>query len=389
MSKEASGTRNYWTVEEDEMLRRNSTGTIKNWNEIALKLPGRSNKDCRKRWSKVGMNVNRGHWSVDEDNRLRKAVELHGYSWTTVAREVETRHADQCAKRWCDFLDPALSRKEWSGEEYDRLLEAVQTYGRSWKLICEKVFPNRSATDIKNRYAVAQKRCENNLEFSHHDSRISEEMGILSLRNSCSSDSRSDVLSGVNLPDMNKELDYPPQLEAFPSPLAEYSAATNTTSLPRNYTLAATFPDFSELAIPYPATEPHIPSRSFDRSRHDSSSNTRVSIVTESFVANNKLSLDPNIGCTTPSTSSVTGSFIPHGSFSFFDGDHQTDIPMVDTTATSDLSNNDEKSRDTSPNTYTVLLEDVQPEMLRGIMNVVVGSKEIVKMKITSSETDQ
>jgi myb-related protein len=102
-----SKTRKYWTPEEDHILRQEalsqciSTSTlhqienltlwliklavkasriVKDWNGIASKLPGRSNKDCRKRWCKVGANVNKGLWSPDEDDRLRKAVEEHGYS---------------------------------------------------------------------------------------------------------------------------------------------------------------------------------------------------------------------------------------------------------------------------------------------------------------------
>lgn len=110
-----------------DIIAGNTTGAIKNWNEIASKLPGRTNKDCRKRWSKVGVNVNRGHWKLDEDDQLRAAVEEHGCwyvidqiaeskfmhqlsvyiffafaehlckmkSWTVVAQKVMTRHADR------------------------------------------------------------------------------------------------------------------------------------------------------------------------------------------------------------------------------------------------------------------------------------------------------
>ncbi|KAJ6092573.1 hypothetical protein N7486_007862 [Penicillium sp. IBT 16267x] len=163
MMQPASRARNYWTAEEDQILREEATlqvntiGNVKNWSIIATKLESRTNKDCRKRWSKLQTNVNKGVWSADEDHRLRRAVEQRGLSydntlWTLVAQDVQTRHADQCAKRWYHFLDPNLIRDEWNEKEDMRLLEAVRVHGRAWREISEKEFPRRSSTDLKNRY---------------------------------------------------------------------------------------------------------------------------------------------------------------------------------------------------------------------------------------------
>lgn len=56
-----------------------TTGQIKDWSRIAAKLPGRTNKDCRKRWvNKVCGSLKKGAWEEDEDQRLRNAVCLHG-----------------------------------------------------------------------------------------------------------------------------------------------------------------------------------------------------------------------------------------------------------------------------------------------------------------------
>lgn len=51
---------------------------FKDWNHIATKLSGRTNKDCRKRWSKIAENVNKGTWSAAEDQRLKHAVAKFG-----------------------------------------------------------------------------------------------------------------------------------------------------------------------------------------------------------------------------------------------------------------------------------------------------------------------
>ena len=53
-------------------------GALKDWNRIAAKLPGRTNKDCRKRWAKVCENIKKGAWDSAEDERLQNAVQFYG-----------------------------------------------------------------------------------------------------------------------------------------------------------------------------------------------------------------------------------------------------------------------------------------------------------------------
>ena len=60
-------------------MSRNEAGSVQNWNDIAVLLPGRTNKDCRKRWSKVQLDIRKGAWTRDEDERLRQAVQQLGF----------------------------------------------------------------------------------------------------------------------------------------------------------------------------------------------------------------------------------------------------------------------------------------------------------------------
>ncbi|KFY63723.1 hypothetical protein V496_03750 [Pseudogymnoascus sp. VKM F-4515 (FW-2607)] len=149
--------RRFWTTEEDRILRREATlqleqGSLNNWTIIAAKLPSRTNKDCRKRWSKVCSNVNRGAWDSSEDERLVSAVKKHSCSWTQVATLVE------CAKRWQHSLDPTLDHSKWQPEHEAQLRQAVAVYGRNWKIISEKEFLGRSTTDLKNRYDILERK---------------------------------------------------------------------------------------------------------------------------------------------------------------------------------------------------------------------------------------
>ncbi|KAI9672397.1 MAG: hypothetical protein M1817_003419 [Caeruleum heppii] len=156
-----------WTGEEDQVLRKGaldqlSRGSLKNWHRIAAELPGRSNKDCRKRWcNQVSGGLKKGSWEAEEDHRLEQAIREHGHRWTVVAQDVVTRNADQCAKRWHHSLDPALDRSDWTLDEDQRLLEAVEIYGHNWKDIEGRIFPGRSSNGVKNRYTILTRKRDN------------------------------------------------------------------------------------------------------------------------------------------------------------------------------------------------------------------------------------
>ncbi|MCJ1279025.1 hypothetical protein MMC21_006846 [Puttea exsequens] len=151
--------RRRWTEEEDHILTREATlqlkrGALKQWNLIADNLPGRTNKDCRKRWAKLGNEVKKGAWSSDEDEKLQSAIAQFGFKWTQVAEIVGTRHAEQCAKRWQHSLDPSVDHSKWDNNEDQALMEGVTKHGRNWKTIRSERLPHRSTTDIKNRHTM-------------------------------------------------------------------------------------------------------------------------------------------------------------------------------------------------------------------------------------------
>ncbi|KAI2622399.1 hypothetical protein GGR54DRAFT_598392 [Hypoxylon sp. NC1633] len=185
--------RNWWSKGEDEVLRKGAQtqldeiGTVKNWNDIAALLPGRTNKDCRKRWYKVCQGIRKGAWTSEEDQRLNLAVEQVGFKWAQVSKLVQTRNADQCSKRWQHVLGPDLKHTPWTSEEDAILREAITKYGNDWKQIGLSDLPNRSSHDIRNR-SVALNRRDKHLallaqsnrqsssgELSESDSREDEE----------------------------------------------------------------------------------------------------------------------------------------------------------------------------------------------------------------------
>ncbi|KAJ2987587.1 hypothetical protein NUW58_g4421 [Xylaria curta] len=150
-----------WTEEEDcilyeETQKQELAGETKDWHRIAAKLPGRTNKDCRKRWvNKVCGSLKKGAWNKNEDERLLDAVDRHGQKWTLVANAVGFRSPDQCAKRWQSKLDPNLEHGGWTIEEDELLLNLVQENGREWKMFQEQNFSRRSTNELKNRQVLS------------------------------------------------------------------------------------------------------------------------------------------------------------------------------------------------------------------------------------------
>jgi hypothetical protein len=53
--------------------------TPSRWSAIAEHVPGRTNKDCRKRWFvKIAQDFVRGSWAPEEDQQLIKGVAQYG-----------------------------------------------------------------------------------------------------------------------------------------------------------------------------------------------------------------------------------------------------------------------------------------------------------------------
>ncbi|KFY15842.1 hypothetical protein V492_01735 [Pseudogymnoascus sp. VKM F-4246] len=154
-------TRRPWTPEEDELLSHHVEANIghgKLWNQVSLKLPKRTNKDCRKRWMKLGAHLKKGSWTKEEDQHLQIAVDEVGCNWTLVAGILKTRHAEQCSKRWQYHLDPSIDHTRWDTDSDKLLLRCYESHGTAWNSIKKEAFPQRSTTSIKNRCNLLLRR---------------------------------------------------------------------------------------------------------------------------------------------------------------------------------------------------------------------------------------
>jgi hypothetical protein len=98
----AFSTPRKWTQEEDAKL----TDAVKkhgadNWNAIAALVPARNYKQCAQRWAEsLDPDINQGKWTPEEDEKLTEAVTKHGSNWVPVAALVPGRTNTQCRHRW-------------------------------------------------------------------------------------------------------------------------------------------------------------------------------------------------------------------------------------------------------------------------------------------------
>ncbi|KAI9272037.1 hypothetical protein BY458DRAFT_455724 [Sporodiniella umbellata] len=149
-----------WTPDEDQLLRLAVElygDKTEKWSKIAICVPGRTNKNCRKRWfHSLDPSLRKGAWTDEEDQLLREGVSRYPNQWSKIADMLEGRTDDQCAKRWRESLDPSIDRSEWTPEEDTRLLQKYDEYGSQWQKIAF-YFEGRPGLHCRNRWRKLQR----------------------------------------------------------------------------------------------------------------------------------------------------------------------------------------------------------------------------------------
>jgi hypothetical protein len=104
----AAGRTGKCAEDEDSKLKDAlQTYGSKDWAVIAALVPGRTRNQCRSRWQAIlhpsinQVNVRKGKWGEDEDSKLRDVVQTHGgKNWDAISASVPGRTKKQCHKRW-------------------------------------------------------------------------------------------------------------------------------------------------------------------------------------------------------------------------------------------------------------------------------------------------
>jgi lysophospholipase L1-like esterase len=146
-----------WIPEEDTKLIEAVKRHGKAWVAVAALVPGRTNEQCNKRWTQTldpDIGKKAVQWAPEEDTKLAEAVKRHGTDWVAVAALVHGRPNRQCRRRWTLILDPAIRKKagKWTPEEDTKLIEAVKKHGTSWVAVAALV-PGRTNRQCNRRWS--------------------------------------------------------------------------------------------------------------------------------------------------------------------------------------------------------------------------------------------
>jgi myb proto-oncogene protein len=171
----AYAPRRSWKPEEDAKLTEAVLKFGEDWVAVALFVPGRTNKQFRKRWVDyvdpsipnkrwalylhptieqitAPKKLNKRKWTAEEDAKLTDAVTELGKDWVQAAAMVPGRTTTQCRNRWVECLDPFVNRGRWAAKGDEKLTAAVMELGNDWVRVAALV-PGRTNNQCRLRWA--------------------------------------------------------------------------------------------------------------------------------------------------------------------------------------------------------------------------------------------
>ncbi|RKP10947.1 hypothetical protein THASP1DRAFT_21396 [Thamnocephalis sphaerospora] len=152
--------RRKWTPEEDVILTKAiAMYGERNWQQVAACFDNRTGQQCLHRWTKtLKPGKRKGRWSTAEDEVFAKsgcalinAFALNGANnWVKVAAHVPGRTDVQCRERWTNVLDPDVRRDPWEKSEDDALLRLVAKFGtHRWASVSRDLGTKRTDNQLR------------------------------------------------------------------------------------------------------------------------------------------------------------------------------------------------------------------------------------------------
>ncbi|TFK43183.1 hypothetical protein BDQ12DRAFT_661894 [Crucibulum laeve] len=154
MRKGLPRQRHTWTPESDNKLAEAvERFGIDNWPVVATYVSEHvTATQCQGRYNNtINPAIKKGLWTGEEDARLRKAVASYGNSWIDVAAMMPGRTNDQCRERWTDHLSIG-TKSGWTDDEDKVLWDLVASMGHKWKAISERIGGGKTGSTCRFRY---------------------------------------------------------------------------------------------------------------------------------------------------------------------------------------------------------------------------------------------
>lgn len=135
-------------LQTDEIREPDNTNTFP-WGNIALRMSGRTPKQCRERWrNKLNPTIKQTPWTIEEDITLMDMHRRLGNRWVLLASLLPGRTENSVKTRFKSIV--RARRRSWRREEDEKLLSVYNQVGGKWAQIAEKL-PNRTANGVKVR----------------------------------------------------------------------------------------------------------------------------------------------------------------------------------------------------------------------------------------------
>merc|ERR1712087_556232 len=102
--------------------------------------------------------VSKRAWTSEENDKLVETVQKYGpQRWSLIATHLPGRVAKQCRERWFNHCCPEVSKGDWTEEEDRIIAQGVAELGTKWSAIVKRL-PGRTDNAIKNRYNSQKRR---------------------------------------------------------------------------------------------------------------------------------------------------------------------------------------------------------------------------------------
>ncbi|KAG6918900.1 hypothetical protein DXG01_010555 [Tephrocybe rancida] len=155
--------RHIWNGEADQRL----TDAVKlygtyNWNIVARYVSEDATAtQCQVRYARaIDPTRKRGAWTDEEFARLAIAVGAYGTAWVEIAACMPGRSNEQCRERWSEHLGAASAHTVWSEEDDRALVAAVGELGNKWKEISVRVANGTTGQQCRSRWEKMKRLLE-------------------------------------------------------------------------------------------------------------------------------------------------------------------------------------------------------------------------------------